>query len=99
MLHMEVNVYCIAKYSTARAIPFSTLSIFSKLLKLSLIFTFANLYVSRRAIPIIEGFLIATTIKDSRILLCMAPLMLTRLLRMFYLSLLSSGKCLLDRSA
>ena len=68
-------------------------------LKLSLMFTFACLSVSRSTNAPIERFLAPAAYEDSGVVMSMAPLMLTGLLRRMLLSLLSSGSCLHDRSA
>ena len=68
-------------------------------LKLSLMFTFACLSVSRSTNAPIERFLTPAAYEDSGVVLSMAPLMLTGLLCRMLLPLLSSGSCLHDRSA
>ena len=68
-------------------------------LKLSLIFTLAFLSVSRSTNAPIERFLAPAAYEDSGVVMSMAPLMLTGLLRRMLLSLLSSGSCLHGRSA
>ena len=68
-------------------------------LKLSLMFTFACLSVSRSTNAPIETFLAPTAYEDAGSVMSKAPLMLTGLLCRMLLPLRSSGRCLHDRSA
>jgi hypothetical protein len=60
-------------------------------LELSLILAFADLSVSRRAMPPVEGLLAAAAHEDSGVILSMAPLVLARLLGRVPLASLSRG--------